>query len=244
MLRVFFTLFLFLPGYNINKLSSGDKYNDATGSLTIAIKNMVNDSALVLEDKNYINPYGESYTVNIFKYYISNIKLSGPGSEYIEPASHLADAAKPASCFITLAVPRGIYTSLSFLLGVDSAHNTDGAQSGDLDPINGMFWTWHSGYIMAKLEGHSQQAYFNNEFEYHIGGYENENSVLHTVILPLAAPLHIFDGARDSIKIKADINQWWKPCEIKIGVISNITSTGKAARDISGNYSNMFSIIP
>ncbi|MEY4110448.1 MAG: hypothetical protein RLZZ46_803 [Bacteroidota bacterium] len=37
--------------------------------------------------------------------------------------------------------------------GVDSLTQKDGAKEGDLDPFNGMYWAWHSGYIELKLEG-------------------------------------------------------------------------------------------
>ena len=56
-------------------------------------------------------------------------------------------------------MPAGNYNSLSFLLGVDSMHNVSGAQTGALDPANDMFWTWNSGYVMAKMEGASPRLH-------------------------------------------------------------------------------------
>ena len=38
-------------------------------------------------------------------------------------------------------------------LGVDSVLNYNGVHEGALDPINGMYWTWQTGYIHCKLEG-------------------------------------------------------------------------------------------
>jgi hypothetical protein len=32
-------------------------------------------------------------------------------------------------------------------------HNHSGNQEGDLDPVNGMIWTWSTGYIFYKHEG-------------------------------------------------------------------------------------------
>ena len=56
---------------------------------------------------------------------------------------------------LNLYLPEGDYTELQFLLGVDSLHNVSGAQTDDLDPAKDMFWTWNSGYVMAKMEGNS-----------------------------------------------------------------------------------------
>lgn len=38
-------------------------------------------------------------------------------------------------------------------IGIDSLTQKDGARAGALDPFNGMYWAWHSGYIQLKLEG-------------------------------------------------------------------------------------------
>lgn len=71
------------------------------------------------------------------------------------------------------------YDSITFLIGVDSLHNVSGAQTGALDPVNDMFWTWNSGYVMAKLEGNSSSSpQMNQKFEYHIGGYSGKHNVV------------------------------------------------------------------
>ena len=43
-------------------------------------------------------------------------------------------------------------------LGVDSLRNVTGVQTGALDPAMDMYWTWNTGYVMAKLEAAAQQA--------------------------------------------------------------------------------------
>ena len=63
---------------------------------------------------------------------------------------------------------------LIFDLGVDEAYNTSGANAGDLDPVNGMFWSWQSGYINFKIEGVSPSCITRkNKFQFHIGGYKS-----------------------------------------------------------------------
>ena len=50
-------------------------------------------------------------------------------------------------------IPNGEYTKVNYTIGVDAARNTEGAQDGALDLVNGMFWSWNTGYIFMKMEG-------------------------------------------------------------------------------------------
>jgi hypothetical protein len=69
--------------------------------------------------------------------------------------------------FDFINVPAGTYTGMYLTMGVDSARNVSGAQEGALDPANGMFWSWTSGYIMIKAEGLSPQG-AGGSFTYHL----------------------------------------------------------------------------
>ncbi len=70
-----------------------------------------------------------------------------------------------------------------FLLGVDSLHNVSGAQTDALDPAKDMFWTWNTGYVMAKLEGNSpSSALVNNKYEFHVGGFSGKYNVLKKIL--------------------------------------------------------------
>jgi len=58
-----------------------------------------------------------------------------------------------------------------------------------------MFWTWNSGYIMAKLEGTSPvSSQPNNKFEYHIGGFREPVNVVSKVrvAFPLGQAIDFF----------------------------------------------------
>ena len=63
---------------------------------------------------------------------------------------HLVNQAIDSSLSFTISLAANKYDSVGFLLGVDSAGNTSGAQTGALDPLNDMFWTWNTGYVMEK----------------------------------------------------------------------------------------------
>ena len=123
---------------------------------------------------------GDTLTFTEFSFYVSNVKLQKEdGTWWSEPESyHLICAKCPDASMFTLAdVPEGNYTGMQYTLGVDSARNVSGAQTGDLSPSKGMFWDWNSGYIMLKAEGSSPQS-SDGAFTFHLGGFSGPNSVV------------------------------------------------------------------
>lgn len=220
---------------------------NAVGEVKLTFINMIKNDKIVLHDSVYSNPFGEEYTINKFRYYISNISLNDVNKNFSQKNSfHLIDESLPESKSFTLSVPEGNYNSLSFLLGVDSLHNVSGAQSGALDPAKDMFWTWNSGYVMAKLEGNSPSSKLvNHKYEFHIGGYSGKYNVLKNIELhfPENKTINVVAGHTVEIEIVADVDTWWQnPNDIKIAERANIMTPGKNALAISDNYANMFHI--
>jgi len=218
-----------------------------TGTVKITFTNTVKGQPLVLNSGVYTNPFGESYTVSKFKYYISNIGLNSSYDFYNEPESyHLVDAASSSSRSFSFTAKANPYGSLALTIGVDSLRNVSGAQTGALDPTNDMFWTWSTGYIMAKFEGNSPaSSQVNNKVEYHIGGFSGPNSVLQklTIPFPPGKSLNVREGKTSEILITADLDKWWQnPNNLKIAVNPVCTTPGGLARQISDNYANMFTI--
>jgi hypothetical protein len=149
--------FLLLAIALVSMLSSCKK-SDSTapyGKLKISIANEVDGKPVVLGPMSYTSPAGNQYSIDLLKYYISNVRLVRPdGSEKAFSNYNLIDASDSTSQSITLdSVQNGDYTAMKFMLGVDQEHNHTIGQSGALDPINGMVWTWSTGYIFFKHEG-------------------------------------------------------------------------------------------
>ncbi len=220
----------------------------APGTVKITFINKVKNSPLILNTQHYTNTYGEDYTISKFKYYISNIALSHQGFVFKENESyHLIDASNNATQTFSFDVPISHpYEQLSFILGVDSTRNVSGAQTGALDPANGMFWTWNSGYIMAKLEGTSPASpAINNKIEYHIGGFSGSNSALRQISINLAAiqTLAIQSNHTSEIIIEADIDAWWQnPNSLKFAENPVCTTPGELAKKCADNYAKMFTL--
>jgi len=112
----------------------------------------------------------QSFTISTCKFYVSNLQFNG---ESLNNSYHLIDIANKESLTIALPViqKKGNAT-FKCTLGVDSTKSVSGVFGDDLDPTNGMYWTWQSGYINAKIEGLSPTCPARkNKFQFHLGGY-------------------------------------------------------------------------
>ncbi len=215
----------------------------AQQKLTLHFKHKVGDKNLHLFTETYENSFGETFTINKFKYYISKIVLfDSDAKQYAFPNNYyLIDAADSASKSISVFTTAKRIASIQFLIGVDSIKNVSGVQTGVLDPMNGMFWTWNSGYVFAKLEGVSTAAKVpGNLFSQHIGGFKNGENATRQIMLTVDS--WQLTG-KNLITIEADINKWFQSTHtIKISQHPICHSPGELAMQFADNYANMFSI--
>ena len=216
------------------------------GTVFLHFENYVGSDLLHLDTTVYKNVLNQSFTISKFKYYISNIHLKkSDGEEFISNNYFLVNEEKKDSKQIELLnVGEGEYTSMSFTVGVDSLHNCSGVQSGALDPVNGMFWAWNTGYVFLKLEGRSPESKSNgNIIEYHIGGFKNPSNCIRKITLKFANSLMVEKENRSLIKIKADASEVLKtPTTIDFSKLSSVTDFNNATL-VADNYMDMFSII-
>lgn len=217
------------------------------GMVKISFKNLVQGFPMLLNDSIYRNPFGEAYSISRFKYYISHITLSnGSFSAVDKNGYHLVDESKPGSLNFSFEAAAKKYTTISFMIGVDSLRNVSGAQTGALDPRNDMFWTWNSGYIMFKFEGNSPvSAQVNNKIQYHVGGFAGPNSVLRTVsfMFPPDQLLDVKESKISELVIEADASKWWQyPNDIRIADNAVSMTPGPLAKKMADNYSKLFAL--
>lgn len=222
------------------------KEKQEQGTLRLVFTNVVNGAALSLNATSYANPAGEAFKVSTFKYYISNISLIQLDNSLLKlpDGYYLVDESNAASKTIDIPAPKGEYRGFSFLLGVDSTRNVSGAQTGALDPVNGMFWSWNSGYIMAKMEGTSPASGSPGQtLTFHIGGFKGQYNAVQQVRLLSPISLTVNAERKPEVTIKADLYTWFGlPNQVSFGQTSTIHVPGADAWKISVNYSNMFRI--
>lgn len=236
-------IMLILAGCSKNDSSS----NGATqNTLLININSVVKDQALVLKDSLYTNAAGQPFNVTAFKYYLSNFTLTNADKKTITLTNNyylVNEADSNSKKLLITGIPDGSYTSVSFLIGVDSLHNVSGAQTGALDVLNGMFWSWNSGYIMAKMEGTSSASSATaNLLQFHIGGFSAPYNALRTVTLALAQP-QVWSGGTHTVRMKADVYTWFDvPNQINFKELPVTMEPNANAVKIADNYSQMFTI--
>lgn len=219
----------------------------AKGNVTLEFSNMAGNQPLELDTKNYINQNGDTFNVTLFNYYISNIKLlATDNSVYSEKESyHLMKATNPESLRFTMTdVPENAYKSITFTIGVDSTRNVSGAQTGALDPVHGMFWSWNSGYIMTKVEGTSPQSTAGgNMLMYHVGGFSGPNNTIKTKTFNLPVTAQVTNSKTPVITMNADVMEWFKtPSVIDFSSLHTVHMPGAAAKKMADNYEDMFSV--
>jgi hypothetical protein len=218
--------------------------------IRVSFANMVDAVPLTLGPPyQYVNLNGDSFYVNTFKYYISNISFTDVNSNtWAETESyHLINAADPASLSFTIAnVPAADYVSMRFMIGVDSARNCSGAQTGALDPANDMFWTWNTGYIMAKLEGKSPASTASaDNISFHIAGYGGANATQRWVTLPFTANnAHVASGASPLVRLSTNVQEWFSsPTTINFATTNSVATTGSQAIMFADNYADMITLL-
>ena len=218
------------------------KSTRAAFSVYIIFQNMVGDSILQT-GSTYINSLGEPFIIRAFKYYVSDIQLLyADGSTYnIAKPPHLVNEIDTSTRLLSITAPTGTITGIQFLLGVDSVINTTGVQTGDLDPANGMYWVWNTGYIMAKLEGSSPVAKSpGHQFSYDIGGYKWGENAARKITLTSSSTANY---PTSLVLIKADVLKWFNSAhDIKIAAQPMCHEPGKLAMQIADNYEKMFSV--
>lgn len=188
------------------------------------------------------NGLGDRITIERFKYYVSHFTFTdSKGRQWKpDPQYFLIDEEIPDSKIITIQVQDIDIRQIGFLLGVDSARNVSGIQTGALDPLKGMFWTWNSGYIMAKLEGTAERSPSpGHRFTYHIGGFRfgmNTAREIRLTIPQTSQPVR-------EVHIAADIDRWFNGSwQIDLAETPVCHSPGVLAMRFADNYQNMFSI--
>ncbi len=225
------------------------KDNSGSGAglatMEMAISHQASGKAMVLNgDVN--TPNGEQIRYTVFKYYISNLTLLNDRGEAQPSAAayFLIDESDGNSKILPFNIPEGNYSAIRFLLGVDSARNVSGVQEGALDPAKGMFWTWNTGYIMAKMEGKSinSPAPLQN-VTYHVGGFKQSNSVLKTITLSFGRNVTVKANQQLALQVKGDADKWWTGAHtIRIANLPVVMEAGADAMKLADNYANMFTL--
>lgn len=189
---------------------------------------MFNEKEVELGKTYFSSTLNDSVTFESIRFYLSNFEFLTSKKEVIElPKKHfLIDLKEPNS--LLLETPKNLnHASVRFNLGIDSITNNKGALGGDLDPVNGMYWTWQSGYINFKLEGTSPAVSTRkNRFQFHLGGFLYPFNALQTVEL------------NNKNEITLDLTEFFE--QVDLNETNTIMSPSYEAVEISKKVANSF----
>lgn len=248
-----FKILLLLVSFSATILSL-----QAQSAITLHFDNVAGDEDLILNSGKYINAADEEFSVGILQYFISNVKFTSvDGKQYnvTQDSCYFfiqEDDSLSQQC--TIHLPPGQYSSVSFIVGIDSLRSVSkiDKRKGVLDPsATNMYWGWNSGYIFLKMEGISaaapEDAIGLRKYRYHIGGFGGYNSPainnIKNIHLDLpGAVLEVKENSKASIFIKADVLKIFNgtsPLNIAAhySIMFDTFSTV-----VADNYASMFSV--
>jgi hypothetical protein len=244
-------LFLALTSSCKKEAAQNIAESETVGTLTVKFKNQVDGIDLQLSSSAnkiwYKNQNNDSFYVTKFNYYFTNIKLiAEDGSTFEETYSyHLIRQENDSSCQFNIKnIPNKKYVSMSYMIGVDSAKNKSGANTGDLSPDYAMHWGWLSGYIFLKFEGkHPDSNQVLNDLIYHIGGYDGKFKALKTNSFQFANGLSINSNSK-TLTVAANVNELFKNPEIiKFSELPFAMTPSIYTVKIANNYKDMFQVL-
>jgi len=111
--------------------------------------------------------------IETLKCYVGHIEILDINRQVIgkdSVAYRLLDYSNRSSLNFSIPINSIKASYIRLTLGVDSATNAAGVHCCALDPSNGMYWSWQSGYIQFKLEGKEKDG---TALNLHLGGFSN-----------------------------------------------------------------------
>lgn len=252
---------LVIPAMVITGCKKKEKDDDNNGGGTLTGTNTmrmdfthkVGAQLLALNTGNYTNANGDQYTVSRFRYYLSNFRFrKTDGTYYTVPSDvntdfgyFLIDEDNASSKNISIpGIPAGDYDAVEFLIGIDSLRNCSGAQVGALDPANGMFWSWNSGYIFMMFEGNSPQSTAaGNALIFHAGGFKDPANNIKKVTLTFnGAKATVRNNISPEIHFIVDVSELFSnPNTINFATL-NTAHMPMACMPIAQNYADMIRV--
>ncbi len=182
----------------------------------------------------------DSVHIEVFRCYLGNLVLLAgdrPVGRAEKPRA-LVDAAVSESLRLRFSGPGDeLPDRLEFDLGVDSLTNVSGVFGGDLDPTNGMYWSWQSGYINLKIEGTSPACPArHHRFQFHAGGYRAPHATTQRISLPIRP------GAGRELVLEIALDEILDPIDLR--TTYQLMRPGAGAVDLSASAARAFHLRP
>lgn len=188
---------------------------------------------LELNQQYVSNAQNGNISVSVFKFYVSHFQFISNGNTVFTSSKNgfLINLDNPNSLTQKLEIPTDIqFDAIRFYFGIDDKTNNEGISEGDLDPSNGMYWAWQTGYINMKIEGMYAKK---QEFQFHLGGFLEPFIAFQTVELKDITN-------QNEINVKVNLNDFFD--KINLPATNKIMSPSEKAVELSVIASQMFGL--
>lgn len=203
----------------------------------------VDDNMLEFNNIKYTNAFGNLYSVETLKYFISDIRLKKTdGTEVLIDEEHYIDGLdENTQTFLPATkIPEGEYTSISFIFGLNEEKNINGRYPNA--PESNMEWplAMGPGYHYMKLEGKTDSSGVINNFQAHTGAtMGNQN------FIEVSLPASGFSATESSmtITIKMNINEWWvNPNTFDLNMMTMVMGNQQVQQKLHDNGVDVFNL--
>lgn len=245
-IRVTFLVTILVTIISCKKDTKIDVSNNTTSneysSANISVITKSDNLAVIWDSLNNTNAAGNIYSVQNINFYISEITLKrNDGFIYKSNRVFYIDSRISSKASLQLdSIPKGDYTSLTFVIGVDSLRNVDFGLETTTDNLN-MAWpiAMGGGYHFIKVEGHYLDTSNTIQgFAIHLGKNNNLVNVLINQSFIQQNSIHDYS-------LIFNINEVFKtPYLYNLNIDNNYTmSDSLAMLKIKSNMKDAFSII-
>ncbi len=177
--------------------------------LTVSFTHTVHEHPVVLNQMQYINANGDTFSIKTIKYFISKFTLfTENGGQLTLPHYWYIDINDPESLQKNLLqqIPHGTYSGFSFILGFTNEDNVSNMFTSNPEYL--MFWPENmgGGYHYQKLEGQYLKNGMPHNFNFHSGGLDKTDYSIQVIEnLPFTASQNLHN-----LTINMEIQNWFK----------------------------------
>lgn len=175
-------------------------------SFNVKLDFEVDGEPLVFNQELYVNEAGSSYAVDRIQLYVSAFEFQKIDDSWLKSDEVIYVDVKDGKGirFRLNKIPQGIYKSVKFLVGLDSAHNITDALPNTVDNVN-MAWPdmMGGGYHHMKFEGNYTDGGNSFGFAMHIGRNE--------YVVPVGVQKQMaVQNASDTLRLRMNLNEWFR----------------------------------
>lgn len=222
----------------------GKDEESSTVTLLLRLSHFAGNKPLVGNQLVLKDSANQTFSVEKFDYYLSNIKLRNreTGDFFFEVNSyHLVRALNnPNNLEIILRnVPKKKFSEIELSIGVDNGANHSTDQIGDLDPTNFMAWDWTTGYKFLAISGKYKVAPDSGNYVFHVGEDKNFKTLNFKFKDILSTN---FDIVKDGqIIMYADVSALFQsPNPVNFPVFNTAMASSEGSNKIADNYASGF----